>query len=306
MDKLLSQFLAVAEAGSLSRAAEALRISQPTLTVNMKRLEDTFGVALLDRTSRGVVLTRYGETVYENARLMRRLYDNTLASIARQRRNSERGISLGTGYTWWTLFVRDLVFERAKRFPNAPIQVSLGHQLRLMDQLLSGDIALFLGHEIEGFGIESGAEFVPLTRLEQAYFVRLGHPLLGAAHSQAEIEAYPQITSSPPETRHQRFFDTLHRRGRVDAVFDRVDFAFGSNSMAACVDFALATDGVLVHSDLMAPEFVRRGLHRVMLSEPARQGTAGIHLLGERRSEPRVIELLDLVTRAAAKVLPPL
>ena len=305
MDKLLSQFLAVAEAGSLSRAAEALRISQPTLSVNMKRLEDTFGVALLDRTSRGIALTRYGETVYENARLMRRLYDNTLASIARQRRNAERGISLGTGYTWWTLFVRELVLERAKRFPNAPIQVSLGHQLRLMDQLLSGDIALFLGHEIEGFGAEAGAEFVPLTRLGQAYFVRLGHPLLEAAHSQAEIEAYPQITTSPPETRHQRFFDTLQRRGRADTVFDRIDFAFGSNSMAACMDFALATDAVLVHSDLMAPEFARHGLHAVTLSEPARQGTAGIHLLGERRSDPRVAELLELVTRAAEKVLPP-
>ena len=78
MDKLLIQFLAVAEAGSISGAATALFVTQPTLTINMRKLEETMGVPLLTRSSRGVELTPYGETLYQNASLMRRLYDNTL------------------------------------------------------------------------------------------------------------------------------------------------------------------------------------------------------------------------------------
>lgn len=46
MDKLLSQFLGVADAGSLSGAATALLVTQPTLTFNMKRLEETIGAPL--------------------------------------------------------------------------------------------------------------------------------------------------------------------------------------------------------------------------------------------------------------------
>ena len=57
MDKLLIQFMAVAEAGSLSGAAQALFITQPTLTFNMRKLEETIGVPLLVRSSRGVELT---------------------------------------------------------------------------------------------------------------------------------------------------------------------------------------------------------------------------------------------------------
>ena len=44
------------------------------------------GAPLFERSSRGVRLTRYGETLYENARLMHRLYDNTLSAIADQQR----------------------------------------------------------------------------------------------------------------------------------------------------------------------------------------------------------------------------
>lgn len=63
MDKVLVQFLAVAEEGSISGAATSLLVTQPTLTFNLKKLEQTLGVALFERSSRGVTLTRYGETL---------------------------------------------------------------------------------------------------------------------------------------------------------------------------------------------------------------------------------------------------
>jgi DNA-binding transcriptional LysR family regulator len=131
MDKLLSQFLAVADAGTLSGAASTLLVTQPTLTFNMKKLEETIGAPLFERSSRGVRLTRYGETLYENARLMQRLYDNTLTAIAGQQRGSDRGLAVGSGYSWWTMFLKDMVVEYQLEFPNAPVQVSLGNQLRL-------------------------------------------------------------------------------------------------------------------------------------------------------------------------------
>ena len=306
MDKLLTQFLAVADAGTLSGAATALFITQPTLTFNMRKLEETVGVPLFERSSRGVRLTRYGETLYENARLMRRLYDNTLSAIADQQRGTERGLSIGSGYSWWTMFLKDLVVAYQREFPKAPVQVSLGNQLRLMDQMLSGDISMFLAHEIEGLSPAIGTDFVPLTRVYNALFVRAGHPLLGAPRGQAEIDLYPQVLSSLAESRHERFFDPSRRRTRVETVFDRTSFAFRSNSLAACIDYTLATDAVLAHTHVMRDDFLRRGLIELEQRDPPRQAVTGLYVLKERRGEERVEDLIARITRAARAVLPPL
>ena len=53
MDRALIQFLAVAEEGTFSGAAESLLITQPTLTFNLKKLEQSLGVKLFERSSRG-------------------------------------------------------------------------------------------------------------------------------------------------------------------------------------------------------------------------------------------------------------
>jgi DNA-binding transcriptional LysR family regulator len=306
MDKLLNQFLAVAEAGTISGAATALFVTQPTLTFNMRKLEETMGVPLLTRSSRGVELTLYGETLYQNACLMRRLYDNTLKAIENQRGRTEQGLSIGTGYSWWTLFIRDMVVDYSRSFPNARIHASLGNQLRCMDQLLSGDISLFVAHEIEGLNRSTGARFIPLTRVGQGYFARAGHPLLTAPRSIAEIEVYPAVTSSLPETRHQRFFETWSRTTAASAAFDQGKYIFASNSLAACVDYVARTDAVIGHTEVMDQEFDRRGLKRIEVTEPTRQSIIGIYALNERADEPRVADLITWLEGAAKAVLPPM
>ncbi|MBN9537218.1 MAG: LysR family transcriptional regulator [Alphaproteobacteria bacterium] len=57
----LETFLAVAESGSFSRAAEMLGLSQPSITSRVQRLEDMLGMALFSRTTRRIALTDAGE-----------------------------------------------------------------------------------------------------------------------------------------------------------------------------------------------------------------------------------------------------
>ena len=306
MDKLLTQFLAVADAGSMSGAATSLFVTQPTLTFNMRKLEENIGVPLFERSSRGVRLTRYGETLYENARLMNRLYDNTLNAIADQKRGTEKGLTLGSGYSWWSIFLKDMVIAYQREFPRAPVQVSLGNQLRLMDQMLSGDISMFLAHEIEGLSSGIGTDFIPLTRVYNAFFVREGHPLTGAARSKAEVDAYPIVLSSLAESRHERFFDPSRRRTRVETVFDRASYAFRSNSLAACIDYTLGTDAVLIHTHVLRDDLRRRGLVEVDQAEEPRRAVSGIYVLKEWRGDDRIEDLILRITRAAHAVLPPI
>lgn len=68
----LRDFLAVAETGSLSAAARALGVSQPTLSRRMAALEERLGAELFQRTSRGLELSETGEAILGPARQMER------------------------------------------------------------------------------------------------------------------------------------------------------------------------------------------------------------------------------------------
>src|SRR5450755_903965 len=69
----LRAFVAVAQLKSFTRAAELLHLSQPALTVQIRKLEDALRCRLLDRNSRTVELTRIGRELLPT--LLRTLYD---------------------------------------------------------------------------------------------------------------------------------------------------------------------------------------------------------------------------------------
>lgn len=303
MDKLLTQFVAIAEAGSLSGAAAELYVTQPTLSFNMRRLEENVGAPLFERSSQGVRLTRYGQTLYDNARLMRRLYDNALTSIADQKLGAERGLAIGSGYSWWTLFLKDMVVDYQREYPRSPVTVSLGDQLRLLDQMLSGDITLFLATELEGLGSAAEMDFIPFTRVYNAYFVREGHALLGAPRRQREIDAWPLVTSAPPQLRYARFL-AGRRDARLQAQMDQPNQVFSSNSLAACIDYTLETDAVLAHSDMLRAALAARGLYEVELAGPPVLRQVGIYCLRDRRGDGRVEALIARIVATAEARLP--
>lgn len=66
--RLIRYFVAVAEEGNVTRAAERLHMAQPPLSTAIRQLEQQLGVALLDRSSRQVRLTPAGEQLLENGR----------------------------------------------------------------------------------------------------------------------------------------------------------------------------------------------------------------------------------------------
>lgn len=82
----LRYFVAVAEEGGFSRAAERLHVSQPPLSTQIRQLEEELGATLLERSNRGVVLTEAGRVFLDDAR-------DVLARLENARERIERVVA---------------------------------------------------------------------------------------------------------------------------------------------------------------------------------------------------------------------
>jgi DNA-binding transcriptional LysR family regulator len=91
----LEYFVAVAEEQSFSQAARRLHIAQPPLSNQVKKLETELGVLLLERTSRGVLLTDAGELLLEEARRILLQVEQTVAIVRRVGRGEVGRLTVG-------------------------------------------------------------------------------------------------------------------------------------------------------------------------------------------------------------------
>ena len=123
----LRSFVAVAEAGHLTRAAEKLHISQPAVSAQIKALEDELALTLFERTSSGMVLTSAGERLLTDAERVLAAAQ-AMRNVAKALKGEITGrIRVGT--------MSDPVFIRVGEFLNATVerhpllQVELHHEI---------------------------------------------------------------------------------------------------------------------------------------------------------------------------------
>lgn len=86
-------FVRIAELGSFTRAAEAMRTTQSAVSLKLKRLEDRLGCRLVERTPRSVALSARGVAFLDHARELLQAHDRAFAEIAGARQRLALGIS---------------------------------------------------------------------------------------------------------------------------------------------------------------------------------------------------------------------
>lgn len=195
--RTLKYFVAIADAGSLTAAAEAISIAQPALSRQMRFLEDEMGVPLLQRTPRGVLLTRAGVALYESAQRMLAEAEQVKRQLAGKPEPSERQVVLGASPTLSRILVPG-VFHRCHRMlSEMHLTVREAFTPELLNMLEKGmiDMAIVTSHQTKG------AQPVSLQPL-------VGEPFALVAPASMNMEPVVSLTKL---TQIPLLMTTLHR-----------------------------------------------------------------------------------------------
>ena len=151
----LRYFLAVAETGSLTVAAERrLHTSQPSLSRQIRDLEDEVGAELFNRSARGVELTAAGKAFLDHARLALTQVDAAVEAARRAAQPTKQVFALGflTGQemTWLPRAMQVLRDE----LPSIDVTVSSDYSPDLADALARGRLDLAFLRAEPGFDLD--------------------------------------------------------------------------------------------------------------------------------------------------------
>lgn len=140
----LRYFVAIVDAGSLTRASALLNIAQPSLSQQMADLEATIGVKLLDRSVRGVTATASGQAVYRHAQTILHLREQT-ADVARGAGNEIGGrVRLGLPSSIAMVLAAPLVKNLTQAFPDILLELYESPSTYLAAQLFDERVDLSL------------------------------------------------------------------------------------------------------------------------------------------------------------------
>jgi LysR family hca operon transcriptional activator len=293
----LRYFVAVAEAGSLTVAAEQrLHTSQPSLSRQIRDLEDELGAQLLTRAARGIELTPAGRAFLEHARLVLSQVETAAEAARRVAHPAKPCFSIGflTGHelTWMPEALRILRDE----LPNIDVMISSQYSPRLANALLKGTVdAAFLRRE----------KGVP----ELAYRVLVKEPLVVVLPSDHRLAVLQAI--SPQDLVGETFVIVSDTAPVLRAVIDnylkhsgvKITPNHEADHLAMGMSLIASTRGVG-----LLPAYALNFLPPSVTSRPLRGDTPTIELvLGYKKSnESPILKLLlsrldELIARVTKK-----
>ena len=179
----LRYIVALADKGQFVRAAQACHVGQPTLSTQLKKLEDYLGVTLFERNKHHLVPTPIGEKIVENARLALNVVDQ-IRELARRSRDPMYGaFRLGVFPTLGPYLIPHLLPAIRAACPDLHLFLREDLTANLYERLRQCALdALLLALPVHGHDIET----LPLFR--ERFFVALprGHPLAKKARIDAD------------------------------------------------------------------------------------------------------------------------
>lgn len=136
--RTMQYYLAVVREGTISAAAEALHVAQPSLSRQMKELEEELGASLFVRGNRRITLTEEGMVLRKRAEEMVRLMQMTEEEISRVKNHVSGSVRIGAGESWSFHYLSRTAAAIAAAHPDVRFHITSGDTQDLMNELADG------------------------------------------------------------------------------------------------------------------------------------------------------------------------
>lgn len=190
--RVLRYFLTVVREESITKAAEVLHITQPTLSRQLAQLEEEIGVKLFDRGTRKIKLTNEGILLRRRAEEILQLVDKTEKELVEQEEQVEGKISIGCGETASVQLLPQLIDSFRQKYPRVSFDLFTATADFVKEQMDKG--LLDIGLLLEPIDIEK-YDFIRLDIKEKwVVLMRPDDPLAEkAAVTAKDLSAFPLI-----------------------------------------------------------------------------------------------------------------
>jgi DNA-binding transcriptional LysR family regulator len=240
-------FLAVAQEGNVTRAAEKLGIGQPPLSQQILALEREMGVQLFRRTGHGVTLTESGQALLADAKRLLDDADNAVLNAQRAGRGETGHIHLGfTASSAFNPAVPALIRAFRNAYPGVGLSLTEGNTAQLLNWLEEGRLDLaFLRPGLHAF---TGIALYRIADEEMKIVLPLKHPLAQQASvplSALANEPFVLIPRAASPTLHDEIVSACREAGfepklgqqapQLSSVVSLVSAEFGISIVPASV-----------------------------------------------------------------------
>ena len=170
----LRTFKTVADLSSFSLAAQRLKLSQPSISYQVKELEEALGLPLLDRLGKRVALTEAGTMLYAYARRMLDTLDEAAIAVEEMRGMRRGTLRVGASTTVGIYLLPAALGAFKKMHPGLVISLEIGTRARVQEQVLNNELDLaVVGPALK----DPDLAIVPFLTDELVVVAPAGHPM---------------------------------------------------------------------------------------------------------------------------------
>ncbi|WP_095505935.1 LysR family transcriptional regulator [Paraferrimonas sedimenticola] len=204
----LEILVAVYQSGSITAASKSLHLTQPSVSMQLKKLADVVGVPLYDSIGRKLVFTQAGLEVVKSAREVLGCFERLEMKLSDMQGLKAGSLRLAVVNTA-KYFIPHLLGEFLKAYPNIDVEFNVGNRQQIVDRIASGEDDFYVfSHPPQDVGLELH-EFLPNPLVAIAQET---HPLASQSNiDMADFSQYPfLIREQGSGTRFavERFFKT--------------------------------------------------------------------------------------------------
>ncbi len=292
----LTLVTAIAEHGSIMRAAEAMHVTQPVVTRGLQEVEAIVGVSLFDRGPRGVSMTIYGESFVDHSRAVLAQLRQAGQQIELLAQAELGTVTVGTHLAGSNLLLPRAIAALKVEHPTLTVVVREATPDSLQADLLTGDIDLTVGRLSASVPTRLGQELLYLEPI--SLVARVDHPVHQRnSPSLAELAEYPWIFPIG-QTALRAELESMFLHEGVPIPSNRIE----CTSMLTLLHLLISTDVIAALPMLIATQDDKLALIETPLRSIRR--SVGVTQSADRPLSPGARALLDHLRRAAVGLGP--